>query len=252
MPSDKRPQDSVDDRLNVTESRASRELLEHGDLTVLGLLRGASNATLLVRLDRGDRSALAVAKPQAGEAPLWDFPEGTLHRNEVAAYELARLLGWPSIPKTILRVHGELGPTALQTFVAHDPEHHALTLGDLHQPQLRAIALFDVIANNADRKAGHVILGEEGALWSIDHGICFSPEPKLRTVLWNFATQQLITAEATAIATLSKGLETPGVLDQLLAPDQMDALKERVSSLIADPRFPKQPSLRPSVPWPPV
>ena len=41
--------------------------------------------------------------------------------------------------------------------------------------------------NNADRKAGHCLLGTDGRIWAIDHGLTFSIEPKLRTVLWDYA-----------------------------------------------------------------
>ena len=159
-------------------------------MVVLGALTRASNATLLVRLGEAEDAPLAVYKPRAGERPLWDFPDGTLCAREVAASVVARELGWPAIPRTDL-VEGPFGEGSLQDFVDVDPEQHYFTLRDDHDADLRRLAVFDVVANNADRKGGHVLLATDGTVVAIDHGLCFHVEPKLRTVIWDFAGEPL-------------------------------------------------------------
>ena len=130
---------------------------------------------------------LAVYKPQAGEAPLWDFPDGTLGQREVAAYTLASALGWPSVPPTVWR-EGPEGPGSVQAFVDADFEEHYFTLRSAFAEQFRRVAAFDLVANNADRKGGHCLLVRDtGVVWLIDHGVCFAVEPKLRTVVWDHA-----------------------------------------------------------------
>ena len=125
-----------------------------------------------------------------GEAPLWDFPDGTLHRREVAAFELARALGWPRVPPTVLR-DGPYGPGSVQLFVSFDPAEHFFTLEVEHADTFRRVAMFDLAANNADRKGGHCLLDADGEIWVIDHGVCFAVEPKLRTVIWTFVDEPL-------------------------------------------------------------
>ena len=127
-------------------------------------------------------------KPGRGERHLWDFPEA-IYRREVAAYELSQALGWDIVPETVERDDAPLGPGSLQRFVPADFSEHHFTLvehEDYHD-QLRTICAFDVVANNADRKSGHCILGDDGRIWAIDNGLCFHVEPKLRTVIWEFA-----------------------------------------------------------------
>ena len=114
-----------------------------------------------------------------------DFPEGTLCQREVAAYVVARALGWPSVPATVLR-DGPFGIGSVQRFVSADPEEHYFTLLEDHEAAFRLVAAFDLVVNNADRKAGHCLLGEDGRIHVVDHGVCFSDEPKLRTVIWDF------------------------------------------------------------------
>ena len=136
--------------------------LARGELEILGLLPRSSNYTFLVRAtgEDGDQ-ALGVYKPQRGEMPLWDFPEGTLCRREVAAYVVARALGWPNVPPTILR-DGPEGLGSVQTSVTFDPEEHYFTLQERFVEEFRAVAAFDLVVNNADRKGGHCLLGEDG------------------------------------------------------------------------------------------
>ncbi|HEY8117479.1 MAG TPA: phosphatidylinositol kinase, partial [Actinomycetota bacterium] len=155
---------------------AALALLERGTIEVLGLLPRASNFTFLARV-RADRDQmLAVYKPRSGEAPLWDFEGGTLAAREVAAYVVADALGWPWVPPTVLR-EGPQGTGSVQRFVAFDPDQHYLTMQHDRADEFRKIALFDVVANNADRKSGHCLLAEDGRIFVVDHGVCFHVDP---------------------------------------------------------------------------
>jgi hypothetical protein len=228
-------------------------LLETGELEVLGLLPRASNFTFLARVSGDDEQALAVYKPQSGEAPLWDFPDGTLAAREVAAFVVATDLGWPRVPPTVLR-DGPEGPGSVQRFVAFEPDRHYLTMQHERPDDFRRVALFDVVVNNADRKSGHCLLAEDGGLFVVDHGVCFHEEPKLRTVIWEFAGEP-ITAE-TAGEMEAFGLRlTEGPLRErlgsLLSRAEIDALDRRLHDLLASGRFPQPGPGRP-FPWPVV
>jgi uncharacterized repeat protein (TIGR03843 family) len=228
-------------------------LLEQGDLEVLGLLPRASNYTFLARVHAGSDEALAVYKPKAGEIPLWDFPDGTLHRREVAAYEVARALGWPDVPTTVLR-DGPHGVGSVQLFVEFDPAQHYFTLQEARADDFRRVAVFDVVVNNADRKAGHCLLAEDGRIWLVDHGVCFSAEPKLRTVIWQFAGEPVPPGACEDLQRLAGDLRTGHLrkrLSGLLDHQEMTALRARVGGLIASGRLPQPGPGRP-YPWPPV
>src|SRR5918999_4925664 len=162
------------------------DLLARGDLRPLSLLPRASNFTFLAEVVDGDRTALAVYKPRAGETPLWDFPEGTLCNREVAAYLVARELGWPDVPATVLR-DGPHGEGSVQLYLEADPAEHYFSLRDRFEDVFRAVAAFDLLVGNGDRKAGHCLLAPDGRVWSVDHGLCFAADPWLRTVIWDFA-----------------------------------------------------------------
>lgn len=222
-----------------------------GEIRVLGLLPGSSNYTFLGQLP-GKRGALVVYKPRKGETPLWDFPGGTLCQREVAAYQLSRAAGWDLVPPTTLR-DGPLGEGAVQLFVDHDPSITAFDLVATHLQDLRTIALFDVLANNADRKAGHVLLGRQDSVWGIDHGLCFHEEPKLRTVLWDFVGEALSEEEVRHIGRLHDALrgEARDNLVGLLSPLELDALVARVERMLNAPVFPEPGPGRP-IPWPPI
>ena len=229
--------------------------LAAGEIEVLGALPESSNAALLVRCVTPDDTCLAVYKPMRGEAPLWDFPDGTLHRREVAAFELARALGWPRVPPTVLR-DGPFGPGSVQLFINFDPAEHFFTLEVEHADTFRRVALFDLAANNADRKGGHCLLAADGAIWVIDHGVCFAVEPKLRTVIWTFVDEPLPPDAVADLERVRAELETGGAvaksLGALLAPDETAAIVDRIGRLVAAGRFPEpEPGVRP-YPWPPI
>jgi hypothetical protein len=229
--------------------------LARGELEILGLLPRSSNYTFLVRAtgEDGDQ-ALGVYKPQRGEMPLWDFPEGTLCRREVAAYVVARALGWPNVPPTILR-DGPEGLGSVQTFVTFDPEEHYFTLQERFVEDFRAVAAFDLVVNNADRKGGHCLLGEDGRIWLIDHGVCFSAEPKLRTVIWEYMDEPIPPSLLAGIERLGIALDESGPerdeLGALLNEEELVALRRRIAEIAGSPVFPGPGGDRP-FPWPPV
>jgi uncharacterized repeat protein (TIGR03843 family) len=226
-------------------------VLEQGEIEPLGVLPRASNHTFLARVRRGGDELLAVYKPRAGEAPLWDFPEGTLCRREVAAYVLSRALGWPRVPETVLR-DGPHGIGSVQRFVAFDPNQHYFTMREERADDFRRVALFDVVANNADRKSGHCLLGEDGGIFVVDHGVCFSDEAKLRTVIWDFVDEPIPGPMLDQLRTLGAGLAGGELRDgllALLAPNEVAALERRLAELVALGRFPEPGPGRP-YPWP--
>jgi hypothetical protein len=237
----------------VTGTVATLRALERGDLEPLGLLPRSSNYTFLARVRDGDEETLAVYKPVAGETPLVDFPEGTLAAREVAAYVLAEALGWPRVPPTVLR-DGPHGPGAVQLFVPFDPNEHYFTMQDTRADAFRRVALFDVVANNADRKAGHCLLGQDGELFVVDHGVCFHAEPKLRTVIWDFVGEPIPAELAADLAAVEPRLRTGELrvrLLGLLAGEEVDAACQRLTGLLAAGRFPEPGPGRP-YPWPAV
>jgi len=233
----------------VPEDRALAWLTE-GEIELLGRIPWASNATMLAEIRHQELSGLAVYKPERGERPLWDFPGGTLYRREVAAYRVSEWLGWSLVPLTVAR-EGPFGIGSLQLWVDADPEVTAFDLlADCH-PALPRIAAFDVVVNNADRKAGHCLRDGDGRVWAIDHGVCFHAEPKLRTVLWDLADQRLdaaVVADLERLAVAADG-ELRATLEDLLEPDERAALAARAGALAKAGKLPRPGSGR-SYPWP--
>jgi hypothetical protein len=228
-------------------------ILGTGELEVLGLLPNASNHTFLARAKSADEQLLAVYKPRRGEAPLWDFPEGTLCAREVAAYVVSRALGWPNVPATVLR-DGPYGVGSVQRFIPHDPQEHYFTLAERFPEEFRRVAAFDMVVNNADRKSGHCLLGDDGQIFLVDHGVCFSDEPKLRTVIWDFVGDPLeegTRADVRRLAGEIRGGQVRDELSNLLAPVELAALAERADTVAAAVRFPEPGPDRP-FPWPPI
>lgn len=224
--------------------------LRRGELEVLGLLPYASNYTFLAKLKQD--GTLVVYKPMEGETPLWDFPSGTLCRREVSAYLVSEAAGWGFVPPTVLR-DGPLGLGAVQLFVEHNPIATAFDLIATHTDDLKRIVLFDLLVNNADRKAGHVLLDGGRRVWAVDHGICFHVEPKLRTVLWEFAGQPIPPGDQVAIKEVLTALdrELSVLLSTLLDESEVDALRQRAELLIDQQVLPAPGPGRP-YPWPPV
>ncbi|MBK9179315.1 MAG: SCO1664 family protein [Acidimicrobiales bacterium] len=217
-------------------------------MDVVGRMPWSSNATFLVDLRLGDATTRAVYKPVRGERPLWDFPPG-LHRREAAAFELSVALGWGIVPPTVVR-DGTLGEGSVQLFVDADFEQHYFTLYEddgLH-PQLRRICVFDLLMNNTDRKSGHCLLGTDGRVWAIDNGLCFSTEPKLRTVIWEFGGEE-VPAELLDDLTRLVECGPPPALGGLLDDDECEMVVRRAAAVLRQGVFPIDTTGR-RYPWP--
>ncbi len=233
----------------LTELTAFRlGLLAEGEIEVEGRMPWSSNATFLVDVERADDRCQAIYKPLRGERPLWDFPSG-LYRREVAAFELSEAMGLQMVPPTIVR-DGPLGEGSLQFFVVADFQQHYFTMfeerPELHD-QLQAIAVFDLVANNTDRKSGHCLLDEHGKVWGIDHGLCFSIDPKLRTVIWEFGGSDIPGTLIDAVRPIAE--RVPLRVAALLADDEVEALQQRAQRIVTRGVFPVERSGR-SYPWP--
>ena len=237
MPADERP--SAADALSV---------LAHGEIEIQGRMPWSSNATFLTTVGLDGVEMTAIYKPHRGERPLWDFPDGLFQR-EVAAYELSVALGWDLVPETVLRPEGPYGVGSLQRFVNADFEQHYFTLLEQprYHPALRAMAAFDMVANNADRKGGHCLVDADDHVWGIDHGLCFNIEPKLRTVIWDFGGEAVPDE-------LREGLDRlaacpPPAFEGLLDAGERSALRVRAARAARLGIFPDPGHGRP-YPWP--
>lgn len=262
-----------------------REVLAHGELTILGRIRSASNGTFLCESTLGDSAVHCVYKPISGEAPLWDFPDGTLAGRELAAYLISASLGWNIVPHTIIR-HGPAGAGMLQLWVdqpgdtadseprpgpdlvdlfpagkvqpgylpvlrAYDYAGDEVVLMHADDIRLRRMAVFDVLINNADRKGGHVLRDLDGHIYGVDHGVCLHVENKLRTVLWGWAGKPVDDKILEAVACLADALSGPlrDELDGQITAAEIAALRRRAHLLLDDPVMPAPNRHRP-IPWP--
>jgi uncharacterized repeat protein (TIGR03843 family) len=248
--------------------------LADGDIELEGRVMPASNATFVGSI--GD--VRVVYKPVAGEQPLWDFPDGNLARREAAAYVVSQALGWDVVPRTWLR-DGPLGEGMVQLWQDVDPTQDAVDLvaasavpetgwrhvfdgydaqdrpiSLIHEdsPELRRIAVFDVVTNNADRKGGHVLAMAGGHRYGIDHGLTFHAEHKLRTVLWGWVGEQLEPYELEGVERVRAGLSADlgAALAPLLTQLEIGALAGRCDRLLGSGRFPRPRGDMPAIPWP--
>src|SRR5215470_1681885 len=254
------------------------EVLSRGDIDVIGRLVDASNATLYATVRLDDIGLHCVYKPVAGERPLWDFPAHTLARRETAAYLVCAAAGWGMVPPTVLR-DGPFGPGSVQWWVGdpgEDPSREALPsfgdpgagLVDVVAPEeipagwlkvieaegfdgspvalvhaddddLRRMAVFDIVVNNADRKGGHVVRDLDGTIYGVDHGLTFNVDDKLRTILWGWAGDRLPDDAREAVARLGADLAARSRLR-----------RQRAAALAGRGRFPLPRAGRPNIPWP--
>jgi uncharacterized repeat protein (TIGR03843 family) len=223
-------------------------LLRTGEIEVLARMPYSSNATFLVDLRDGDDSMRAIYKPTRGERPLWDFPAG-LHRREIAAFCLSESLDLHIVPPTVER-EGPFGVGSVQQFVDARFDQHYFTLfeSDEHlHDQFRSIAVFDIVANNTDRKSGHCLIDASDKVWAIDNGLCFSVDFKLRTVIWEFAGEAIPSALLDALHRFIA--DTPACLSRWLDDEEVAAAVERAEILAAGRVFPSDPSGQ-RYPWP--
>jgi uncharacterized repeat protein (TIGR03843 family) len=242
------------DREAISEDRAIA-LLTNGALEVEGRLVTASNATLYCTVRDDSGQAACVYKPVAGERPLWDFPNGTLAGREVAAYAVSRAAGWDVVPPTVLR-DGPFGPGMCQLWIDSDPDVDIIALSRRTDDRdLRQMAVFDAVVNNADRKIGHLLPDGNGHLYGCDHGVCFAEEYKLRTVLWQWRGKRLPERATDALQILQTALDDGGLaagLSSLLAAEEIEATRDRISMLLRHRVHPYPPDGWPAVPWPPL
>jgi uncharacterized repeat protein (TIGR03843 family) len=261
------------------------EVLRRGELTVLGRIRSASNATFLCEAHLDELEAHCVYKPVAGEAPLWDFPDGTLAGREYGAYLVSAALGWDVVPYTIIR-EGPAGPGMLQLWVdqpgdaldddpdagpdlvdlvpagkvppgflpilqAYDYAGDEVTLVHADDARLRRMAVFDVLINNADRKGGHILSGVDGRVHGVDHGVSLHSEDKLRTVLWGWAGKPVDDDTLAQVEVLRDALrgDLGESLREHITGREVGALLARTTALLNDPVMPSPDRHRP-IPWP--
>ena len=229
--------------------KGAADLILNGELTVVGRLVDASNATLLAQVVGTDPIIEVIYKPVAGERPLWDFPDGNLAFREYSAYLLSDLAKFNIVPYTVLR-EGPFGFGMVQEWIHIDDSVDVVEFGQGDDAQLRKLALFDAIINNTDRKFGHLLVDKNGALKGCDHGVSFHSEDKLRTVLWQFANEEFSNNEI-ALLNNVKGLDLD-LFKEYLTPDEIDALSRRIEQLATSGIFPEPSQSWPAVPWPPV
>lgn len=227
-------------------------ILEIGEITVAGRLVDASNATLFVEISDGATEIKAIYKPVAGERPLWDFPDGNLASRERAAYLVDRALGFNHIPLTILR-DGPFGFGMVQQWIDVDEKIDLESYFRRDDQQLRQVALLDAVINNTDRKIGHLLPDADGHLFVCDHGVTFHVDDKLRTVLWQWAGDELSESEILTLKKLLQDIDGDQLteLKSLITVDEMSALTSRISRLIATRKFPEPNPEWPHIPWPP-
>ncbi|BBY76803.1 phosphatidylinositol kinase [Mycolicibacterium parafortuitum] len=262
----------------------SSEILQRGELVVLGRIRSASNATFLCEATLDGATEHCVYKPVRGEAPLWDFPDGTLAGRELSSYLISAALGWNVVPYTIIR-DGPAGPGMLQRWIdqpdddateaaagpdlidlvpagkvppgflpilqAYDYAGDEVTLVHADDERLRRIAVFDVLINNADRKGGHVLQGIDGGVYGVDHGVTLHEEDKLRTVLWGWAGKPVDDETLTDVEKLGEALKSDlgTELRDHITPREVAALRSRIVGLLRNPVMPTPDRRRP-IPWP--
>jgi uncharacterized repeat protein (TIGR03843 family) len=236
------------------DGNARARLLREGRIKARGLMPDCSNYTYLAHVRGGDGAeTLGIYKPAQGETPLDDFPDGTLGKREVAAYLVSAALDWQVVPLTVYRTDGPQGPGSLQQFVVADVSEHYFTLMPSRAADFRTMAAFDVIVNNADRKSGHCLLDGDGHIWGVDNGLTFHSLPKLRTVIWEFAGEEVpekLRQGAKRLADeLVAGESWVKSLRQLISGAEIRTLAQRARRLADDGRYP-EPSSRWAYPWP--
>jgi hypothetical protein len=234
------------------------EVLETGELVLVGRLEGSTNHAMLVEVRwscPGDPAPIvldAVYKPTAGERPLHDFPDGTLTRREVAAFLVSEAMGWHIVPPTVLR-EGPYGEGMVQRWIQPEPTVDVIGMVVDGDPRLRRIAVFDAVVNNTDRKGGHLLPVPGGHVYGVDHGVCFSPVPKLRTVLWGWRGRPLAADELAGLECARAALraELGDRLRGLLSTAEVAATLSRTERLLRDKTFPTPRRDWPAIPFPP-
>lgn len=230
------------------------EVLKQAELTLQGEFIWGSNSTFFLSATWEGKTFQVVYKPMRGERPLWDFPPRSLAKREVAAYLVSKALGWDLVPPTVFRKDAPFGVGMVQLYVEHNPQYHYFTFSEQDKQRLRPVAVFDLLINNADRKGSHILMTSSGDIRCIDHGVCFHVENKLRTVIWDFAGQQIpvqLVQDLINFTTELRNSKTLALeLGNYLSPAEIDALAARAKSLFENPIFPYPPQDRRPYPWP--
>ncbi|MEO8570153.1 MAG: SCO1664 family protein [Chloroflexota bacterium] len=243
----------------MIDRAATLDALREGEIEIIGRIVASSNNAMLATLTRvcpdpGPPLVIdAIYKPTLGERPLDDFPYGTLARREVAAWHLSEASGWGIVPPTVLR-DGPFGDGMVQVFIETDPgiDVVGMVVGD--DPRLRRMAVLDAVMNNTDRKGGHILPVDGGRhIYGVDHGVTFSPVPKLRTVLWGWRGEPFDAEELAGLGRIRAALdvELGATLTGLLSRTEVRATTRRTDALLAMGRFPFPAPDWPAVPWPP-
>ena len=245
----------------MLDSAAALEILRDGEIEIVGRILGSSNNALFVTVTlpcpdpaEPPRVLDAIHKPTIGERPLDDFPDGTLGRREVAAWHLSEAIGWGIVPPTVLR-DGPFGEGMLQAFIEPDPSVDVIDWINEDDPRLRRMAAFDAAVNNTDRKGGHILPVDGGRhVYGVDHGVCFSVTPKLRTVLWAWRGESLLPDELAGLERIRDALDGDlgAELRSLLSRAEVRATIRRVDDLLARKVFPLPSPTWPAIPWPPI
>ncbi|REF01013.1 SCO1664 family protein [Thermomonospora umbrina] len=247
-----------DGTVDPADTETAERLLTDGRLSVEGRLVQASNATLYCSIELDGLRASCVYKPVAGERPLWDFPDGTLAAREVAAYLVSEAMGWHIVPPTVHR-DGPYGMGMVQLWVEPDPDVDLVTLSRSDDAAIRRMAVFDAAINNADRKIGHLLPpgsdGRPGHVYGCDHGVTFSVDYKLRTVLWQWRGKRLTDEAVEALQRVRSALLGGPLLERLgglLTAEEVEATRRRVDLMLKHRVHPYPPEDWPAVPWPPL
>jgi hypothetical protein len=228
----------------------SLEIAAKGNLEITGRLVDASNATLFGSVTLGEESFQVIYKPVAGERPLWDFPDGTLADREYAAYLLSDVTDFALVPPTILR-EGPAGFGMVQRWIDIDESIELSQFFANDYPALRELAIFDAIINNTDRKIGHLLPAEDGHLFACDHGVTFHEEDKLRTVLWQWAGDDLTDQEISRLQEIQRIVsEKADLFSPHITSREYLALQDRISRLIEQAKMPSPSEDWPPIPWP--
>ncbi len=227
-------------------------LLRNGEIDLEGRMLDASNVTLVGTIRSGDVGGECVYKPVAGERPLWDFPDGTLAGREISAFLVSEATGWRVVPPTVLR-EGPFGPGMVQLWIDGDEDVDLAEFVRRDDPALRRMAVFDAVVNNADRKGGHIIPTVEGHVYGVDHGICFSVDPKLRTLLWRWAGRPIPLASLDVLERLAEDLlgDLGEQLHEHLTRREVRRTSQRVADLLRTKLHPEPSGDWPALPWPP-
>jgi len=227
-------------------------LLREGEIDLEGRMLDASNVTLVGTIRRGEVVGECVYKPVAGERPLWDFPDGTLAGREISAFLVSQATGWRVVPPTVLR-EGPFGPGMVQLWIDADESVDLAAFVRRDDPALRRMAVFDAVVNNADRKGGHILPLPDGHVYGVDHGICFSVDPKLRTLLWRWAGKRLPDDAVAVLERLDEDLrdELGEQLHEHLTRREVRCTQQRVAELLRTGRHPEPGGEWPALPWPP-